>query len=157
MSFRLKFFITIIGLVIIVVTGIIFLSEDKQYVTISEFVHNDNKKDGEVFIVPGIVTYALNNKLYVDDAKQYAVFNLVEPGANSSNLLNSVKIAYDAKLNSNVEFSEGDHVIITGEYKKNYKFPIPIGSEQSQTLSNIFVSEKLQTKCDSKYEYKSTE
>lgn len=156
MSFRVKFFITIIGLVIIVVTGILFLSEDKQYVTISEFVHNDNKKDGEVFIVPGIVTYALNNKLYVDDAKQYAVFNLVEPGANSSNLLNSVKIAYDAKLNSNVEFSEGDHVIITGEYKKeNYEFPIAV--EQSQILSNILVSKKLQTKCDSKYEYKSTE
>ena len=157
MSFRIKFFITIIGLVIIVVTGIIFLSEDKQYVTIPEFINNYDTEYGETFIIPGIVTYALDNQLYIDEAKQYALFNLIEPGANSKDSPDFVKIAYDATLNSNVDFEEGDHVIITGEYKKNYKFPIPIGSEQSQTLSNIFVSEKLQTKCDSKYEYKSTE
>ena len=51
MSFRLKFFITIIGLLTIIGAAIPLLSKSSQYITIKQF-NNDNtveKEDGKIF------------------------------------------------------------------------------------------------------------
>ena len=157
MSFRLKFFITIIGLLTIIGAAIPLLSKSSQYITINQF-NNDTtveKEDGKIFIIGGKISIANDiglSKLFVDndgnvEAKEknrHAVFNLID--TKKPELY--VKIIYDAHKNDNVEFKEGTDVIVTGQYFKEYKYDKIIGKS---ILNDVIVCSSLQTKCDSKY------
>ena len=158
MSFRLKFFITIIGLLTIIGAAIPLLSKSSQYITIKQF-NNDNrveKEDGKIFIIGGKVSVAndiglskifINNEnAEVKEKNRHAVFNLTD----SKNPELHVKIIYDAHKNDNVEFKSGTDVIVTGEYFKEYKYDKIIG-KPTQILNDVIVCSSLQTKCDSKY------
>ena len=158
MSYRVKFSITIISLIILVILGIFLFDTPAQYVTIKEFnaitQSNSNSKkeaynDGKKLIIGGKVAYANDigrSKIYSDD-KRYAIFNITD----STGLY--VKIIYNQHdSESKVEFTVGDNVIVTGKYYKSSNAH-PVSNEYSiaKNLNHVIVSSNLQTKCDSKY------
>ena len=79
MSFRLKFFITIIGLLTIIGAAIPLLSKSSQYITIKQF-NNDNrveKEDGKIFIIGGKVSVANDiglSKIFINNENAEASF-----------------------------------------------------------------------------------
>tara|TARA_B100001540_G_C15354293_1_gene438337 strand:- start:99 stop:569 length:471 start_codon:yes stop_codon:yes gene_type:complete len=151
MSYRVKFSITIISLIVLVILGIFLFNTPAEYVTIKEFnnqkeVYNDGKK----IIIGGKVAYAndirLPDKLYIDDKKRYAIFNITD----STGLY--VKIIYNEEKSEKVDFTVGDNVIVTGEYyQSSNTHTVSDEYAIAKNLNHVIVSSSLQTKCDSKY------
>lgn len=151
MSYRVKFSITIISLIVLVILGIFLFNTPAEYVTIKEFnnqkeVYNDGKK----IIIGGKVAYAndigLPDKLYIDDKKRYAIFNITD----STGLY--VKIIYNEEKSEKVDFTVGDNVIVTGEYyQSSNTHAVSDEYAIAKNLNHVIVSSSLQTKCDSKY------
>ena len=124
MSYRVKFSITIISLIVLVILGIFLFDTPAQYVTIKEFNNSTQSNtssqkevysDGKKLIIGGEVAYAddiigLSKSLYIDDKRKYAIFNITD----STGLY--VKIIYNEEESEKVEFTVGDNVIVTGKY-----------------------------------------
>ena len=126
MSYRVKFSITIISLIVLVILGIFLFDTPAQYVTIKEFNNSTQSNtssqkevysDGKKLIIGGEVAYAddigLSKSLYIDDKRKYAIFNITD----STGLY--VKIIYNEEESEKVEFTVGDNVIVTGKYYKS--------------------------------------
>ena len=59
MSFKLKFTLTIISLIIIVVLGISIISEGERYATVKDFTQNlSDYKSGDYFKIRGKINYS---------------------------------------------------------------------------------------------------
>ena len=159
MSYRVKFSITIISLIVLVILGIFLFDTPAQYVTIKEFNNSTQSNtssqkevysDGKKLIIGGEVAYAddigLSKSLYIDDKRKYAIFNITD----STGLY--VKIIYNEEESEKVEFTVGDNVIVTGKYyKSSNTHAVSDEYTIAKNLNHVIVSSSLQTKCDSKY------
>lgn len=158
MSYRVKFSITIISLIVLVILGIFLFNTPAQYITIKEFntitkSNSNNQKevynDGKKIIIGGKVAYANDiglSNLYIDDKKRYAIFNITD----STGLY--VKIIYNEEKSEKVDFTVGDNVIVTGEYyQSSNTHAVSDEYAIAKNLNHVIVSSSLQTKCDSKY------
>ena len=156
MSFKLKFLITIISLIIIVFLGINILSKGERYETVLTFNNNiNNYKPQDYFKVRGKVNYAqdvsLDSMLYLDSMQSTAVFNLYD--SKEINDKKFIKVLYlenpKAELFGPAIIDK--EVLISGYFLKD---TIVQYDNKDLHLKNLLVSHKMQTQCESKYEDK---
>ena len=146
MSYRLKFFITIIGLIIIVISGVYFISEGEIIATVPEFINKNNKVYGEKFKIAGRVTLANDiglDYLYIDNDQKKAIFNLFDPKSEKF-----IKVLYLEEPKAEL-FMPNRDVIISGKYLDSKAIII---NGDKHELKNFIESYGMQTKCESKYE-----
>ena len=154
MSFKFKFMITIISLIVIVFLGISMISKGERYVKVEDFVQNvTNYKTGDYFKIRGKINYAkdikLDSTLYIDNLQNAAVFNLVD--SEGSNKNNNIKVLYieNPKAELFGPAIIGREALVSGRFLKD---TIVQYNDTRLMIKNLIVSDKMQTKCDSKYE-----
>ena len=157
MSFKFKFTITIISLIIIVVLGISITSKGERYVTVEDFINNISEYElGDYFKIRGKINYSshpnvgLDSLLYIDESQTTAIFNLYDSNKIVQDS-NFIQVLY-------VESSKAElfgpsiinkEALVSGRYLKD---TIIQYNGRSLKLKNLLISDKMQTKCDSKYE-----
>ena len=84
MSYKFKFMITIISLIIIVILGVNILSKGERYATVEEFVRDISQyESGDYFKIRGKINYSSypsvgQLKLYTDSSSITGIFNLYD-------------------------------------------------------------------------------
>ena len=155
MSFKFKFILTIISLIVIVFLGINMISKGERYETVLSFNNNiSNYESGEYFKIRGIINYAKDNnlnELYIDGEKQkVAVFNLVNSKDTSV-----LKVIYNEEPKVPLfgpAIVGKKEVLISGYFLKDTTIQISKdATTQNINLKNLLVSNKMQTQCESKY------
>ena len=154
MSFKLKFVITIISLIIIVLLGVSMISKGERYVKVEDFIRDiANYQAGDYFKIRGKINYAqdikLDSTLYIDDLQNTAIFNLYDSKDYNKN--NIIKVLYiespKAELFGPAIINE--EALISGRFLKDTTVQY---NGKELLIKNLIVSDKMQTKCDSKYE-----
>ena len=85
MSYKFKFMITIISLIIIVILGINIISKGERYATVEDFVRDINQyESGDYFKIRGKINYSsfsnvgLDSVLYIDSNQSTGIFNFYD-------------------------------------------------------------------------------
>ena len=158
MSFKLKFTITIISLIIIVVLGISIISEGERYATVKDFTQNlSDYKSGDYFKIRGKINYSnhqdigFDSMLYINESQSAAVFNLYDSKKSIQNDFINVLYIESPMAETFGPAIINEEVLISGRFLKDTTV---LYNGKAIKLKNLIVSDKMQTKCDSKYEEK---
>ena len=158
MSFKLKFMITIISLIIIVFLGISIISKGERYATVLDFIQNiPTYESGDYFKIRGKINYSnhknigVDSTLYIDQSQNAAIFNLYDLNKSVKN--NFIQVLYietpKAELFGPAIINK--EALVSGRFLKDTMVQY---NGKDLKLKNLIVSDKMQTKCDSKYEEK---
>ena len=154
MSFKLKFTITIISLIIIVLLGISIISKGERYETVLSFNNNINDyQNRDYFKIRGSISYAkdinIDTSLYLDSLQNSAIFNLYDSKDLSNNKFIKVLYLENPKAELFGPAIIDKEVLVSGYFLKD---TIVKYNNSDLILKNILVSHKMQTQCESKYE-----
>ena len=159
MSFRFKFVITIISLIIIVILGINIISKGERYATVEDFVRNISQyQSGDYFKIRGKINYSsypnvgLDSELFIDSYQNTGIFNLYDSKKiEQDSIFIQVLYVEGSKAETFGPGIINEEALVSGRFLKD---TIIQYNGQSLKLKNLIISDKMQTKCDSKYEEK---
>ena len=158
MSFKFKFTITILSLMIIVFLGISFISKGERYATVEDFAQNiSNYESGDYFKIRGKINYSaykdigFDSTLYIDKSQNAAIFNLYDSKKLGQNDFIQVLYIERPKAELFGPAIINKEALVSGRFLKD---TIVLYNGKNLKLKNLLVSDKMQTKCDSKYEEK---
>ena len=154
MSFKFKFIITIISLIIIAFLGVAIISKGERYVTVLKFNQDIiNFESGDYFKIRGKINYAqdigLDSSLYIDNSQNSAVFNLYDLEDLDKDQFIRVLYIENPKAELFGPAIINKQALVSGRFLKDTTVRF---NGKDLVLKNLLVSEKMQTKCDSKYE-----